>query len=149
MRHVLQLHQTAAATCTPPSRAPPRRSAAPSRLRAVAPTASAPSPAVSTAYAWLSPDIDALSKRSALAGASDVAIGSRAREEALSAALQNIVQASRSPHVRAVADAARSQTCPALRVLDVSGWAMTRDGPLLKTADPGLNLQRRRLRRPR
>ncbi len=30
-------------------------------------------------------------------------------------------------------DAVRSQTCPALRVLDVSGWPMTRDGPLLKT----------------
>jgi hypothetical protein len=27
----------------------------------------------------------------------------------------------------------RLQMCPALRVLDVSGWPMTRDGPLLKT----------------
>jgi hypothetical protein len=44
-------------------------------------------------------DIDVLSKRSALAGAFD--LGSRAREEAVSAALQTIIQASRSPRVRA------------------------------------------------
>jgi hypothetical protein len=54
--------------------------------------------AVSTAYAWLSPDVITISKRSALASAFDR--GSRAREEALSAAMQTIVQASRSPRVR-------------------------------------------------
>ncbi len=82
-----------------------------------------------TRYAWLGPDAVVL-KRSALAGAFD--LGSRAREEALSAAVQTIVQASRSPRVRAIADAARPQMCPALNTLDVSGWPMTRDGPLLK-----------------
>ncbi len=49
--------------------------------------------AAGTAYAWLSSDVEALAKRSALAGAFD--LGSRAREEALSAALRTIVQASR------------------------------------------------------
>ncbi len=60
-------------------------------------------------------------------------LGARAREEALSAALQTIVQASHSPRARTGADAARPQMCSSLSVLDVSGWPMTRDGTLLKT----------------